>query len=226
MSFAALRRVARGASPPPQHSAARRLIVLADRFDGSGRHRRRRWTWILREQILQARETGHPAAAQPGDRPHHFSHGGGCFAARSVSSVVRQTHDIVSMPNVENGRQQGLGKGGQRFGILPQHMRRDSGQPRVVSGLQFLYDKGQSRRRQGAMPQREQQRAAHAGHHWRAHAAVDRVTLVEQREKGLRISTVSTADLDDANEVGLRAYLLGRAPIDSLNRGRAALATA
>ena len=76
------------------------------------------------------------------------------------------------------------------------------------------------------MPQREQQRATHAGHDWRAHALVDRMTLVEQREKGLGIGTVSTADLDDANKVGLRTHLLGRAQIDRLSRGRATLTTA
>ena len=161
MSFAAPRRGARGASPQPQHSAGWRPIVLADSLDGIGRHRRRGWAWILREQILQARETGHPAAAQPADRLHHFSHRRRRFAARSVSTVVRQTHDIVPMLDVENGRQQRFGKGRQRLGILPQHVSRDSGQPRVVSGLQFLEDKRQGRRRQGAM-RRARATARHA----------------------------------------------------------------
>ena len=35
---------------------------------------------------------------------------GGCFTARSVSTVIRKTHDIIPMPNVENGREQRLGK--------------------------------------------------------------------------------------------------------------------
>ena len=76
------------------------------------------------------------------------------------------------------------------------------------------------------MREREQQRRTHARHGWRAHAVVDRVALVEQREKGLRVSTVSTADLDDADEVGLRSYLLARAQVENVNRGGAAFATA
>ena len=126
------------------------------------------------------------------------------------------------MLNVEHGRQQGFGKGRRRLGILPQDMGRDSSQPRFVSALQFLEDK-----------RAEPPSAARDG---RARAAARRACASppacrrRDRPRDARRATsrkvfgegaVSTADLDDADEVGLRAYLLGRAQIDRVSRGTA-----
>ena len=183
----------------------RRAVVSADRLERLPHHRRCRGSWILREQILQPRHTRRACAAEPADGLHDLAHRRRRFATGSESTVVRQPHDLVPMLDVEHRRQQRFREGRRWLGILPQDVGGDGRQPGVVRTLQFLEDKWECGGRQRAMTEREQQRTAHPRDRRRADTAIDGMTLVEQFEKRLRERAVSSAGLDDADEVGLGA---------------------